>query len=179
MFNPPYIFLTQQSHRQEDIYKGIQVQSVMSKCACIQLKYNVVNINNIYCTEYALPKSTHLTIFQNKTCECPKSHFNKHTWRSKCLFQIQVHGNDWTSLYEQVPKEILPTEYGGNAGSVAEHWGESKHHDKPEIVQFYCRFISMHIVNAPQKLLIWSSGKVYGKLHHWNKMFYKPMLNKQ
>jgi len=39
-----------------------------------------------------------------------------------CLFQIQVHGSDWTSFYEQVPKEILPTEYGGEVGSVAEHW---------------------------------------------------------
>jgi hypothetical protein len=40
-----------------------------------------------------------------------------------CLFQIQVHGSDWTSFYEKVPKEFLPTEYGGEAGSVAEHWG--------------------------------------------------------
>ena len=40
-----------------------------------------------------------------------------------CLFQIQVHGSDWTSFCEQVSKEILPTEYGGEAGSVAEHWG--------------------------------------------------------
>jgi len=30
-----------------------------------------------------------------------------------------------TSFYEQVPKEVLPTEYGGEAGSVAENWGES------------------------------------------------------
>jgi len=29
-----------------------------------------------------------------------------------------------SSFYEQVPKEILPTEYGGEAGSVAEHWGK-------------------------------------------------------
>jgi hypothetical protein len=28
-----------------------------------------------------------------------------------------------TSFYEKVPKEILPNEYGGEAGSVAEHWG--------------------------------------------------------
>jgi len=28
-----------------------------------------------------------------------------------------------TSFYEQVPKEVLPTEYGGKAGSIAEHWG--------------------------------------------------------
>ena len=40
-----------------------------------------------------------------------------------CLFQIQVHGSDWTSFYEEVPKEILSTEYGGEAASVAEHWG--------------------------------------------------------
>ena len=40
-----------------------------------------------------------------------------------CFFHIQIHGSDWTSFYEQVPKEILPTEYVGEAGSVAEHWG--------------------------------------------------------
>jgi len=65
------------------------------------------------------------------------------------MFQIQVHGDDWTSFYEQVPKECLPNEYGGNGGSVEEHWSESKHNDKLEIVQFYCRFISMRIENAP------------------------------
>jgi len=59
------------------------------------------------------------------------------------MFQIQVHGEDWTSFHEKVPKEVLPTDYGGEAGSVAEHWGESKRHDRNEIVQFYCRFISM------------------------------------
>ena len=40
------------------------------------------------------------------------------------LLQIQVHGKDLTSFYEQVPKEILPTEYCGNSGSVAENWGK-------------------------------------------------------
>jgi len=30
-----------------------------------------------------------------------------------------------TSFYEQVPKEVLPTEFGGEGGSVAENWGES------------------------------------------------------
>jgi hypothetical protein len=40
------------------------------------------------------------------------------------LHQVQVHGNDWTSLYEQVPKENLPTEYGGKGGSIAENWGK-------------------------------------------------------
>ena len=66
------------------------------------------------------------------------------------MFQIQVHGDDWTSFYEQVPKEVLPTEYGGKAGTVAEHWGESKHHDKKEIVQFYCRIVSMRLANLTQ-----------------------------
>jgi len=47
--------------------------------ACIKIKYNVVDNNNIYYTEYGLRKNTHLTVFRNKTCECPKSHFNKHT----------------------------------------------------------------------------------------------------
>ena len=40
------------------------------------------------------------------------------------FLQIQVHGSDWTSFYEQVPKKILPNEYGGAAGSVADHWGK-------------------------------------------------------
>ena len=46
------------------------------------------------------------------------------------MFQIQVHGDDWTSFYEQVPKENLPIEYGGKAGTVAEHWGETKYYKK-------------------------------------------------
>jgi len=29
-----------------------------------------------------------------------------------------------TSFYEQVPKEVLPTEYGGEGGTIAENWGE-------------------------------------------------------
>jgi hypothetical protein len=40
------------------------------------------------------------------------------------FLQDKVHGSDWTSFHEQVPKEILPTKYGGEAGSVAEHCGE-------------------------------------------------------
>jgi hypothetical protein len=39
------------------------------------------------------------------------------------VFQIQVHGSDLTSFYEQVPKEVLPAEYGGEAGSLQDHWG--------------------------------------------------------
>jgi len=65
------------------------------------------------------------------------------------MFQIQVHGYDWTPLHEQIPKGCLPNEYGGNGGSLAEHWGESKHNDKYEIVKFFWRFISMCKANAP------------------------------
>jgi hypothetical protein len=39
------------------------------------------------------------------------------------MFQMQVHGNDLTSFYEQVPKHVLPKEYGGDFGSVSEIWG--------------------------------------------------------
>jgi hypothetical protein len=42
--------------------------------------------------------------------------------KKKHASKFQVHGDDWTSFYEQVPKECLPNEYGGNGGSVAEHW---------------------------------------------------------
>jgi len=74
------------------------------------------------------------------------------------MFQIQVHGDDWTSFYEQVPKEVLPIEYGGEAGTVAEHWVETKYYKKPEILQFYCRFISMRLKMNLKIFLISSSG---------------------
>ena len=75
------------------------------------------------------------------------------------MFQIQLHGDDWTSFYEQVPKECLPNEYGGGAGTVAEHWGESKYYRKTEYLQFYCRFISMRLKMNLKLLLNSSSGK--------------------
>jgi hypothetical protein len=40
------------------------------------------------------------------------------------MFQTYVHGSDLTSFYEQVPKEVLPTDYGGKCGSVSENWGK-------------------------------------------------------
>jgi hypothetical protein len=40
-----------------------------------------------------------------------------------CLFQIHTHGSNWKSFHEQVPKEVLPTEYGGEAGTLQENWG--------------------------------------------------------
>lgn len=36
---------------------------------------------------------------------------------------MQIHGNNLTTLHEQVPKSCLPTEFGGEAGSIAENWG--------------------------------------------------------
>jgi hypothetical protein len=71
---------------------------------------------------------------------------------------MQVHGNDLTSFYKQVPKEVLPTEYGGEAGSVQENLGKSnksfifEDHEKPKIVHFYSRFILIRIANRPQNI---------------------------
>jgi len=39
------------------------------------------------------------------------------------IFQIHVHGTAVEELHKHVPKECLPTEYGGHAGSVTKHWG--------------------------------------------------------
>jgi hypothetical protein len=41
------------------------------------------------------------------------------------MFQIHNHSSGFTSLHEQIPKEVLPTEYGGEAGSIRENWGIS------------------------------------------------------
>lgn len=38
---------------------------------------------------------------------------------------MYVHGYNLESLYQHIPKRFLPTEYGGNAGSMKhliEHW---------------------------------------------------------
>lgn len=42
-------------------------------------------------------------------------------------FQLFVHGYNLESLYKHVPKRLLPSEYGGNAGSIDQliaHWTE-------------------------------------------------------
>ena len=41
--------------------------------------------------------------------------------------QIQVHSGDMEEFYKQVPKHILPEEYGGNAGRVLHLWGKVHH----------------------------------------------------
>lgn len=40
--------------------------------------------------------------------------------------QIHVHSDGFESLYKYVPKEMLPEEYGGNAGPVKQINGELK-----------------------------------------------------
>lgn len=37
---------------------------------------------------------------------------------STVLHQIHIHGSDLESLHKEVPKEILPAEYGGTNGTV-------------------------------------------------------------
>lgn len=39
-------------------------------------------------------------------------------------FQVFVHNEDMEALYKFVPKDILPTEYGGNGGSIPELIGK-------------------------------------------------------
>jgi hypothetical protein len=42
------------------------------------------------------------------------------------MFQFYFHLSGYESLYEHVPPEALPREYGGKLGSVAELTGECK-----------------------------------------------------
>ncbi|PSN57138.1 hypothetical protein C0J52_01289 [Blattella germanica] len=35
---------------------------------------------------------------------------------------IQIHGSDYTKLYNDVPRHLLPTELGGESGSIKEHY---------------------------------------------------------
>lgn len=34
------------------------------------------------------------------------------------VFQLYVHGYDLESLYHHIPKHLLPSEYGGEAGNI-------------------------------------------------------------
>ena len=40
------------------------------------------------------------------------------------LFQVYVYSRTWTSFYEHIPKKILPTEWGGEVGSMAVKCGK-------------------------------------------------------
>lgn len=46
----------------------------------------------------------------------------KSIFKSKLVARIHVHGTDLHDFHRHVPKGCLPTEYGGYAGSVQEHW---------------------------------------------------------
>lgn len=49
--------------------------------------------------------------------------FIKTILKTKLVERFHVYGQDLTEFYRRVPRELLPTEYGGNAGSITEHWG--------------------------------------------------------
>lgn len=46
----------------------------------------------------------------------------KLVFKSKIAERIHVHDNDLTSFRAKVPKESLPTEYGGQSGSISDNW---------------------------------------------------------
>ncbi len=37
--------------------------------------------------------------------------------------QVKLHGSDFSSLQKEIPKELLPVDYGGNGPSLAELTG--------------------------------------------------------
>ena len=40
------------------------------------------------------------------------------------VFQIHVYGSDLTEMHKHVPTYLLPKEYGGDAGTIAENNGK-------------------------------------------------------
>jgi hypothetical protein len=55
------------------------------------------------------------------------------------ILQVHVHRRDSNNLLKIIPARILPKEYGGEAGSLIDHWGKdlnvlsvpSVHSDRP------------------------------------------------
>ena len=54
--------------------------------------------------------------------------------------QVHVHGNDLTSLHKLVPKQCLPTEMGGESGTIQENFGKN-------IVIFSLNFANYNMVS--------------------------------
>ncbi|PSN57131.1 hypothetical protein C0J52_01286 [Blattella germanica] len=44
---------------------------------------------------------------------------------NKILSRVQIHGEDYTKLFDDVPRNLLPTELGGDSGSINELFGKS------------------------------------------------------
>lgn len=74
------------------------------------------------------------------------------------LLQLFVHGSNLESLYEHVPKRLLPEEYGGEAGK------------KKFIKRFYLQITNND--NFPH------TGKLQSIINDWEKkiMFYRDFL---
>lgn len=56
---------------------------------------------------------------QGRVCSKPYKH-NINNRFNVISLQLFVHGNNFDSLYEQVPQKYLPIEYGGENGSIEE-----------------------------------------------------------
>lgn len=55
------------------------------------------------------------------------------------IWQLYVHGDNMESLYRYVPKRFLPTEYGGEAGtiqSLIDHWVQKLSDSNEQIVEW-------------------------------------------
>lgn len=39
------------------------------------------------------------------------------------MLQLYVHNKNYEAMYKYIPKDVLPTEYGGNGGSVKDNIG--------------------------------------------------------
>ena len=39
--------------------------------------------------------------------------------------QVKLHGSDFSSLQKEIPKELLPVDYGGDGPSLAELTGSN------------------------------------------------------